>query len=241
MFQTISDTPLARLHPLVKTAVLAAAAIFAFSVADIRILGAALVLAIACIRLMRVDFGRTMIVMRLFLFGLPMLYALFILSFLWKEPTLTAGAMRGLAEGTRYSLRFIILILVNFAIVLSTDHREIITALRMLRLPPALCQILAHVVTLLPRLTDETRAVIEAQTARGMRWTSLWRPSRWLPVTLPVILSVMRTSEQAAISLELRGGAEIPAGKHAPFTWTDRFVSAACLALIIFSIRQYGG
>ncbi len=241
MFHSASDTLLARLHPLVKVAVLASTAVFAFSTADLRLLAGALAVTVAAIPLLKVEFGRAMLVVRLFLLGLPMLTVLFLLSYLWKEPTLAGGALRGLAEGARYTVRFLILILVNFAVVLSTDPREIITALRMIRFPPALCQILAHVVTLLPRLTDETRAVAEAQTARGMRWRSLWRPSRWLPVALPVVLAVMRTSEQAAISLELRGGALIPVNAPARFTWADRLVGAACLALIVFSIGQYSG
>ena len=233
---TSGDDVLGRLHPMVKIAILASTAVFAFFVSDIAILGVFLAAILVLIRVLRIRFGRVRIIMRAFAVSLPMLYALFILSFLWKQPTVREGLLLGFAEGTRYSLRFFSLILVNFAVVLSTDPREIIQALRMLRLPDVLCQILAHVISLMPRLVQELQAIVEAQTARGMRWRNLVRPSNWLPLALPAVLAVMRYSEQTAISLELRGGVICPAERAKPFRYPDFIASAICIALVVTGI-----
>ena len=236
---TPHDSAFARLNPLVKIAMLATAAVTVFFIADIVILALLLIAIVLGIRLYRIEFGRALLVVKLYILGLPMLFALFVLSFLWREPTMTEGLMHGLAEGLRYSLRLLTLILVNFAVVLSTDPREIITALRTLRMPGIISQILAHVITLLPRLVEELRAIMEAQRARGMQWKRMWRPSNWLPVALPVIIADMRYSEQTAISLELRGGMEREEAKLAPFTRADWIVVAVCAATAGASVARY--
>jgi len=79
----------------------------------------------------------------------------------------------------------------------------------------------------------------EAQTLRGMRWKNLWRPSNWMPVTLPVILAAVRYSEQTAISLELRGGLEGISHKLPKFKTSDWIVGIICILMLTFSIFQY--
>ncbi len=227
---------LGRLHPLVKIAILVSTAVFAFLVSRIEVLAVFFFMILVLIRRWKIRFGRVSIIFRAFAISLPMLYALFIFSFLWKQPTAREGLLLGIAEGTRYALRFLSLILINFAVVLSTDPREIIQALRMLRLPDVLCQILAHVISLMPRLLQELQDIVEAQTARGMQWKNLWRPSSWLPLALPAVLAVMRYSEQTAISLELRGGAICPAERAKPFRYPDFIVSVLCITLVITGI-----
>lgn len=237
---TPGNNALSRLHPLVKIAVLVSTAVFAFFVSNIAALGGFLAAALLCIRYWNIRLGQVRLIFWAFTLSLPALYALFILSFLWKEPTPMEGLFRGLLEGTRYSLRFLSLTLVNFAVVLSTDPREIAQALRMLRLPVVLCQILAHVINLMPRLVRELQAVVEAQTVRGMRWRRCWNPGQWLPVALPAIIAVMRFSEQTAISLELRGGMICPDERTAPFRLNDWIAGGICFAFIIMGISMRG-
>lgn len=228
------------MHPLVKIAILVSTAVFAFFVSDIATLGLFLATALLCISRWNIRFGQVRVIIWAFMVSLPMLYALFILSFLWKEPTPLDGLYRGLLEGTRYSFRFLSLILVNFAVVLSSDPREIAQALHLMRLPDVLCQILAHVINLMPRLVQELQAVVEAQTVRGMRWRRCWNPEYWLPVALPAIIAVMRFSEQTAISLELRGGMMCPGEKTAPFRVNDWIVGAVCVSLVVAGIYLRG-
>jgi energy-coupling factor transporter transmembrane protein EcfT len=168
-----------------------------------------------------------------------MMLGLFVLSYLWREPTYSAGALRGLNEGTLYALRFLSLILVNFVIVLSTDPREVYYVFRSLRIPDTISQIMSHVINLFPRLVQEIQAIAEAQTLRGMRWRNLWRPSSWLPLALPVLLATMRYSEQMAISLELRGGMNVQIEAKRRLGIIDWIVLAFCIAIIALSVSMY--
>jgi len=236
---TRPDNSFTRLNPLVKIVILASAAVTVFFIADLRILAVFLAAVLWAILFFRIEFGRAMFVVKLYIMGLPVLVGLFVLSYLWREPTMTEGLMRGLAEGARYALRFLTLIMVNFAVVLSTDPREIITALRVLRIPEVVSQILAHVINLLPRLAEELRDIVDAQRARGMRFSRMWRPSNWLPVVLPVVLAAMRYSEQTAISLELRGGMDHEDASLPSFATPDWIVTIASVLLAAASVVWY--
>jgi len=227
------------LNPLVKITILGTTAVAVFFTSSLSVLGIYLCIILAGIRLLKIEFGRTLILIKLFILSLPALLLLFILSFLWKEPTLQEGFVSGITEGTRYALRFLILVLMNFTVVLSTDPREVIVALKALRLPDILTQIFAHVINLMPRMFEEIRSVIEAQRVRGMKLKNLWRPSHWIPVALPVILSVMRYSEQTAISLELRGGLRDENYNPMPFRLFDWIAGGLCFAIIVISVAHY--
>ena len=214
-------------------------AVFMFMVSKVWMLTVYLTVVVAVIVLFRIRFGQAIVVVKLFMIGIPMLLGLFVLSYLWRESTYTAGVLRGLKEGTLYTLRFISLILANFVIVLSTDPREVYYVFRSLHIPDTISRIMAHVINLFPRLVQEIQAIAEAQTLRGMRWRNLWRPSDWLPLALPVILATMRYSEQMAISLELRGGIEVPVEAQRQLGFIDWIVLASCLAIIVLSVRLY--
>ena len=236
---TPKDNFFTRLNPLIKIAILVTTAVFAFFTSQIHILSLYLLFILAGIRYFNIDFGRSLILIKLFFIGLPALIAIFILSYLWKEPTLSQGFLVGMAEGIRYAIRFLNLILVNFAVVLSSDPREIICALKVLKLPDILSQILAHVINLLPRLIQEIQSIVEAQTVRGMKWKNLWRPSQWIPIALPVIIAAMRFSEQTAISVELRGGLDNEVYKLPRFKLFDWVVGSICIIVISISVYQY--
>lgn len=236
---TRPDTAFARLNPFVKVAILASTAVTVFFLRDLWTLALCLAAAIGAIRLFSIAFGRAVILVKLFIIGQPVFIGLFVLSYLWREPTMTEGAMRGLYEGALYSIRFLILILVNFAVVLTTDPREIIATFRALRIPETVSQILAHVINLLPRLVEEFRSIVDAQRARGMQLKRLWRPSSWIPIALPVVLSAMRYSEQTAISLELRGGMQREEATLPPFGAADWLVSAVCVIAAAGSAYLY--
>ena len=236
---TPHDNFFTRLNPLVKIAILGTTAVAVFFTSSVALLLLMLLVIVIGIRFFRIEFGRAMILVKLFILGFPALIALFVLSYLWREPTMREGLIVGLLEGLRYALRFLNLILVNFAVVLSTDPREIVSTLRALKFPHVISQIISHVITLLPRLVYELQAVVEAQRARGMRWQSMWRPSKWLPVALPVILAAMRYSEQTAVSLELRGGFEHENTALPRLTGSDWAVGLVCLVIVVASVVKY--
>lgn len=233
------DNPISRLHPLVKLALLGTTALFAFMIDELWLLTGYFFIVLGIILIFRIRFGRAIMVVKLFITGIPVLLALFVLSYLWKEPSWTSGILRGLREGVLYSLRFLNLILMNFVIVLSSDPREIVYVFRSFRIPETISQIMAHVINLFPRLVQEIRTIVEAQTLRGMQFRNLWRPSNWLPLALPVVLATMRYSEQMAISLELRGGMDVPASAKQRFRPADWIVLAACVGIIVYAASRY--
>ena len=236
---TPQDNLITRLHPLVKVVLLGTTAVFSFMVSDIRMLAFYLAVIVMVIAVFKIRFGRAILLVKMFILGIPVMLGLFVLSYLWREATYAEGALRGLTEGTLYSLRFLTLIFVNFIIVLSTDPREVYYVFRSLRVPDTISRIMAHVINLFPRLMVEIQAIAEAQTLRGMRWRNLWRPSSWLPLALPVVLATMRYSEQMAISLELRGGMSIPVEARRRLGFVDWLVFAVCAAVIVISVKMF--
>ncbi|MEA1997421.1 MAG: energy-coupling factor transporter transmembrane component T [Gemmatimonadota bacterium] len=233
------DNLLSRLHPLIKIILLVTTAVFAFSVSSLLYLGLYLGILLLALRVFQIRFGRAGRIIRLFILGLPMLIAVFVLSYLWSEETYVAGIVLGVHQGSLYALRFITLILANFMIVLSTDPRDFLHALKAVKTPETISQIIAHVINFLPRLCREIRTIVEAQELRGMRWSSMWRPSSWMPVTIPMILAAMRYSEQCAVSLELRHGLEKSDYRLPHLAPADWVVGTACVLIIILSIAQY--
>jgi len=187
----------------------------------------------------KIKFGDALFLIKLFLLSTPLLITIFIFSYLWKEPSYTEGIFTGIREGCLYILRFLNIIIVNFMIISCTDSREILTTLRALKIPKTISHIITHTINLLPRLSQEIRIIAEAQTVRGMKWKNLWKPSQWLPFALPTVLSVMRYSEQMAISLELKGGIDNSTDKLPKFKLSDIMVGIICISIMIFSITQY--
>ena len=229
---TPQDNFITGLNPLIKIAFLGTTAVFAFLLENLIVMGVYFLAILVVIYAFKINFGRALILIKLFIIGIPMLLIIFVLSYLWKEPTYSEGIQTGFLEGMRYSLRFLNLILMNFVVVLSTDPREIFYTFKVLRIPDTISQIMAHVVNLFPRLVVEIRTVVEAQRLRGMRWKNLWRPSSWLPLALPIVLATMRYSEQTAISLELRGGFGEISYPMPQFKMADWCVCFLCAALI---------
>ena len=228
-----------RLHPLTKVLILVTTAVVVFMVDRLAFLGAYLLAVLAIVVVCRIRFGRALVLLKLFAVGIPMLMAVFVLSYLWKEPTYTMGCVRGIHEGLRYSLRFLNLILVNFMVVLSTDPREIFYTFKLLKFPDTVSQVMAHVINLFPRLLQEIQTIVETQKLRGMQWRNMWRPSNWMPLALPVMLATMRYSEQTAISLELRGGLDPSPSTRRLFRGTDWIVLILCILLMAAAAMQY--
>jgi len=240
LFHVMSnDNFIYRLNPLIKIILLITTAVFAFLISNIILLVISLGIILLTIRIFRIKFGKAAVIIKLFILSLPMLIAIFVLSYLWEEQTYTAGLLIGIHEGSIYALRFLNLILMNFLIATCTDPREILHALKAIKIPDIICQIITHVVNLLPRLAQEMRNIVEAQTLRGMQFKSMWKPSNWMPVTLPIILAAVRYSEQSAISLELRRGLNNPNYQLPKFRLSDWSVGTICILIVLFSIMQY--
>ncbi|MFC1562770.1 energy-coupling factor transporter transmembrane component T family protein [candidate division KSB1 bacterium] len=240
LFHSITnDDLISRLNPLIKILLLLTTAVFAFLVSNISFLLIYLFIILTIVRLSKIKFGKALIIIKLFILGIPMLITIFVLSYLWKEQTYTEGILVGIREGIAYALRFLNLVLINFLVVLCTDSREILNTLRAVKIPEIISQIISHIINLLPRLIQELKYIIEAQTLRGMQWKGMWRPSNWMPITLPIILAAIRYSEQSAISLELRCGLNNHYYRLPKFKIADWGVAITCALIIAFSIMQY--
>ena len=237
LFHVISnDNFISRLHPLIKIILLITTAVFAFLISNIILLVIYLGIILIIIRIFKVKFGKAAGIIKLFMLSLPMLMAVFVLSYLWKEQTYTEGLLIGIREGSIYALRFLNLILMNFLIAACTDPRDILHALKAIKIPDVISQIITHVVNLLPRLIHEVKNIVEAQTLRGMQFKSMWRLSNWMPVTMPIIFATVRYSEQSAISLELRRGLDNPHYQLPKFGLSDWSVGIICILIMFFSI-----
>ena len=227
------------LHPAVKIFLFITTVVFVFFVSNLLFLSMYLAAVLLIVKYFKISFGQALFIIKLFLLGTPVLIGIFILSYLWKQPTYIEGIIMGIREGTAYILRFLNVIIINFMIISCTDSREILSTLTVLRIPQPIPQIITHIINFLPRLSQEMKLIVEAQTLRGMQWKSLWNPSNWMPVSLPIILSAMRYSEQMAISQELRGGAENRVYKSPRFGIYDWSVSIICIIIIVLSVMQY--
>ncbi len=235
----IEGSPIGRLHPLVKVILLVSTAVFACFVSNHGLLAAFLALVILGSRLSGLSFGRSGSLIKLYLLSAPMLLVVFVLSYLPGASSLAQGVLLGLQQGSLYVLRFLILILVNTLVVSYSDPREILQVLRALHFPEVAGCLIVHVINFLPRLSREMQTIVEAQSLRGLRWRRLWRPSSWLPLAVPMLLSTMRYSEQSAISLELRRGLGNVSRPLPRLAGRDWCALALCLALAAFSLARY--
>ena len=138
------------------------------------------------------------------LFGLPLVFFVFLLA--GKEAT---GAWRaapawGLVHMVPYTLRMGDLVLANLVFIRLTSLVEIMEALEALRLPAAFVLFLSTVIRFIPRIIQETRRVVEAQRCRGLTPRRMFLPSGLLGIFVPLFLGQIQRSRDLALSLEIR-------------------------------------
>jgi energy-coupling factor transport system permease protein len=152
------------------------------------------------------ELDRTLwLVIGVFIASMPIMLALFLLGGVEKSATWREGILIGLEWYAIFSLRVFIMVLVDLLVVQLTSFSNMILSLRGLRLPGVVVLFVSALVSMLPNILAMALRVIEVQRCRGFDAKKMIRPSRFLPLFIPVFLAQMRRSADLALSLELRG------------------------------------
>lgn len=164
--------------------------------------------------------------------GLPTMLLLFLLGGIEKASNWREGVLLGLAWLGVFSLRLLIVLLVDVLVVKWTSFSDMLLSLRSLGLPGKAVLFVSALTSLLPAMFAMSLRVVEVQRARGFEAKRLVRPSQFLPLFVPVFLAQMRRATELALSLELRGlaGDRPEAVVRPPLCFGD---ACFCLAAVL--------
>jgi len=231
------DSPLHRLHPVTKIALIATACALGLLFTRPPQLAATCALATGLVALAG-SLGNLRRV-RAFL-ALASISAVAVWTLVGRGPTpLWLWMTReGLAAGIVAALRIDLFLLSGVLFLSVTRNEETIAGLRRLGVPYPLCFALSTALRLAPTLVGTGWSVKEAQRARGLdpdRGSPLARLRNHVPLLVPTFLSTIRMTHHLAMSLEARG---FGAGRRRTtlvayrFGWRDALAFAACAATV---------
>lgn len=126
---------------------------------------------------------------------------LFSLGPIWVSPT-------SLLYGLAMALRVATYVAMGLVFLAATSVEELTAGFRSLGLPYSLGFAMSASFRLVPTFIDTTRAVSEAQRARGLdleHGGPLQRAKKHLPLFIPIIASCIRRANSMAMALEARG------------------------------------
>ena len=201
------ESPLHRLHPVTKIALLGGACALGLA------LGRPLPLLAACALAFGLDLlaGALANLRRVRgFFVLTTVASVVVWTLVGRGPTPLALWMthEGLAAGVVAALRIDLFLLAGVLFLSVTRNEESVAGLRRLGLPYPLCFAFSTALRLAPALVGTGWAVKEAQMARGLdpdRGTPLARLRNHVPLLVPTFLSTIRMTHHLAMSLEARG------------------------------------
>jgi len=170
------------------------------------------------------------------------------------EPILELGLLSvsstSLMFGIAMGLRITTYVLIGLVFLATTSVEELTSALRKLGLPFSLGFALSTSFRLVPTFVETTKAVAEAQRARGLsldRGGPVARARKHLPLFIPILAGCLRRASSMAMALEARGfGARgtRTSFSQARLTPGEGFVLAAialaAAAAIILRVNGYG-
>jgi len=190
---------------------------FAFLCQDWRIL-CGIVVALSALLLASGVWDRSVsLIFGVSVLGLPTLLLLFLLGGIEKAADWREGLLLGLGWLGIFSLRLMLVLLVDVLVVKWTSFSDMLLSLRSLGLPSKAVLFVSALTSLLPAMFAISLRVVEVQRARGFEARRLVRPSQFLPLFVPVFLAQLRRASELALSLELRGlageGPAAPVGR----------------------------
>jgi len=201
------DSPLHRLHPVTKIALIAGACVLGLLLArPPHLLAAgALFLGLTALAGALGNLWRV----RVF-FALTTVASIALWTLVGRGPTPLVLWMtrEGLAAGITAALRIDLFLAAGVLYLSIARNEESIAGLRRLGLPYPLCFAFSTALRLAPTLVGTGWAVKEAQQARGLdpdRGTPLARLRNHVPLLVPTFLSTIRMTHHLAMSLEARG------------------------------------
>lgn len=141
--------------------------------------------------------------LRIHLAGVPSAVLLFVLIGYADTRAWPASFFWGLSNGVRYVLRLENMLLGNLLFVSTTTPRELLLLLQPKWAPAFLAPLLSTALRFLPLSLREVRRIYAVQRCRGLR-LRLWSPGTWIPLLVPLLLSQMCRSHDAAVMLAVR-------------------------------------
>jgi energy-coupling factor transport system permease protein len=163
----------------------------------------------------------------------------------WVYRATDLGVLYGLAVG----LRIVGMLFAGLAFLAVTTPEEFSEALRTYRVPQGATVTLTLAFRLLPVMFETSARALEAQRARGLEFGSnfLSQARRSVPLVVPVFLYSLRSADQLATSLELRGyrttTKPTPYGTRAasPWDWAVAAVMVTVVAAaVVIRLSGYG-
>jgi len=234
-----------QLHPLVKFGWLLFLSVLVFAlrnpVAAVIILAAAISLfAAGRLPLRSVAGMRTALAASLFLAALQIFFVqdgepLF---HLWSRAVTTSG----LSSGIRIGGRFLAIILLSYAFVLTTSPNDLSFAMMQAGIPYRYGFALVTALRLVPIFQQEAATVYKAQLARGFRYDQrnlngiIDLPRRFL---LPMLVSSLGRVDYLSVSMESRSFGMLPKRTYLrtiPFQRRDGFALAALIAATVAAL-----
>lgn len=119
----------------------------------------------------------------------------------------------GLARGAVIALRLAAVALVLFAWLFTTSETHLTLSLHWLGLPYVWCLTLAMALRYVPTMAELFRMTEEAQQARGLDLTHsglLARARAYVPITVAMLISALRTATNLAHALDARALGAVP-------------------------------
>lgn len=198
-----------RLDPRVKALFVAVGVAFIFTTDDWRLLAAMLIVNLALIRFARLPLGSVRpLGLALLSFGVIIL--VFQLLFQPGEVLVSLGPIdlhsRGLTVTLEVWPRLANLALFFVCFTMWTHPMDIVQMFDRAGLPYRYAMLINLALRFFPVLQHEMRRIQDAQQARGLDLEGAWKRVLGLrKVLLPMLLRVLRRTEDIAVSMELRG------------------------------------
>ncbi len=169
-------------------------------------------------------------------------------------PLLTIGPVKivgsGVISGLFFSIRLVLLVVGSSLLTLTTPPVRLADGLESIMAPFSRFGLPAHEIAMMmtvalrfiPTLIEETDRIMKAQIARGADFQSgnpLRRAASYVPLLVPLFVSIFRTADELAVAMEARGyrGGEGRTSLHELVTTRLDWLAAATvmvsLALVI--------
>jgi len=234
--------PFSRLHPAARLGLLLAALVTLTTFNDPAFV-APLALAVTAAAVLACRAGHAVAK------TLPLIVVFVVLSVVMWPPFVKTGTTRfavafyaatdvGLRYGLAVGLRAVAMLVAGLGFLAATTPEEFGEGLGAFRLPPPATVTFTLAFRLLPVMFENTQRAMEAQKARGMDFgRGFFAQARHvLPLVVPVFLYSLRSVDQLATALELRGygarrrPASWPPWRTSAWDWVLPFASAAVAA-----------
>lgn len=247
-------SPVHRLDPRVKLALVVAYVVVLFGADGWWGLAVAMAAAVSAVLLSRVPVGLALRGLRPVLWLLVFTLLANSLRVNAMDPILSLGRLgldaEGLVNGLYFAIRIIALVLGTSILTLTTSPialtdalTRIMAPLRHLRVPvDDIAMMFSIALRFIPTTAEEAEKIVVAQTARGAVFDEggpVRRARAWVPVLVPLFVNLFRRADDLALAMESRcytgdRRTRLHAPAMRPSDWVTLVVGVAstCLAIV---------